>query len=59
MNIQRWHVGQKIISSKKAHEDEIINYPLKLNATSFGRIFYLQVKLKILPQQPNVQKLHS
>jgi len=59
MNVQRWQVRQKIISSKETNEDKIINNPLKIKDEVFGRIFYLHFYLKIFPQQPDMQELQA
>lgn len=57
MNFQSWHVGQKIISRKKAHEDKVINYTLKIKLKVLGWVVNFQIKLQVFPQNPNMKKL--
>lgn len=45
MNCQRWSVGKKIISHKEAHEDEIVNYSLKVVLEILRRIINSHVEL--------------
>jgi hypothetical protein len=48
---------QKIIANEEAHEDKIINQSFEVHFESWVR--YGQVKLQVLPQGPDVKKLHT
>ena len=57
MNFQRRCVWEKVISYEEAHEDEIVDNPLKVELEILGGIGYLQVEVQVFPQNPYMKKL--